>query len=72
MEPGQGRGRRIEVLFADVDRRVAVDVAADQSDDAATEIADDLVRALITDDPDEAERGLTADVGTRATVHRVG
>ena len=68
---GTNPARRIEILFADVDRRVVVDLADGHPDGAAAEMADRLVSALGTDDPDEAERELAATAGDHATVRRL-
>lgn len=71
MDESANPARRIEVVFTDFDRKVAVDLAEGHSDGAAEAMADDLVSVLIADDPDEAERVLTAASGNYATVHRL-
>lgn len=63
--------RRIEVVFTDFDRKVAVDLAEGHPDGAAEDMADQLVSVLMADDPDEAERALAAASGEHVTVHRV-
>ena len=63
--------RRIEVVFTDFDRKVTVDLAEGHSDGAAQDMADQLVSVLVADDPDEAERALTAASGEQVTVRRL-
>ncbi len=72
MDSGDGNpARRIEVIFSEVDRKVAVDLPAGHPDEAAAAVVDHVVSALETDDSDEAERELTSGIGALGRVRRV-
>jgi hypothetical protein len=65
MPPAGAPGRHIEILFAEADCTMEVDIDDEEPADVSV-----IVAAMETDDPDQAEALLRTAIGPRGRVNR--